>query len=73
VSIQNTLTAPLFRCDEDGFTVVYPNAVMGGGYFVLDDATEQKIRRSLMWLVHGCSAIGGIATLLMMASVLAHI
>ena len=67
MTIQNTLTAPLFRCDEDGFTVVYPNAVMGGGYFVPDDATEQKIRRSLMWLVHGCSAIGGVGTLLMMA------
>jgi hypothetical protein len=67
VAIQNTITAPLFRCDEDGFTVVYPNAVMGAGYVVPDDAAEQEIRRSLMWLVHGCSAIGAIGTLAMMA------
>jgi hypothetical protein len=40
---------------------------MGTGYVVPDDAAEQEIRRSLMWLVHGCSAIGAIGTLAMMA------
>jgi hypothetical protein len=53
VSIQNMLTAALFRRDQEGRTVMYPNGAMGRGYLVPDAATEQKMRRTLMWLVIG--------------------
>jgi hypothetical protein len=66
MSIQHRLTAPLFRCDEDGWTVVYPNGPMGSGYFVDDAATEQRMRSSLMWLVHGCGVISWVGAVILM-------
>ena len=57
--LQNTTTAPLFRCDECGYTVVYPNGMLGGGYIVPDAVSERSMRRSLVWLVHGYGVMGG--------------
>ena len=42
MSIQNVLTAALFKRDEQGRTVMYPNGVIGRGYVVPDAATEQR-------------------------------
>ena len=66
MSIQNVLTAALFKRDEQGRTVMYPNGVIGRGYVVPDAATEHKMRRTLMWLVLGSGLFGGIGIQVMM-------
>jgi hypothetical protein len=60
MSIQNMLLAPLFKRDGAGRTVMYPNGAMGRGYVVPDAPTEQKMRRTLMWLIVGSGLFGGI-------------
>lgn len=67
MSIQNVLTAALFKRDEEGRTVVFPNGVMGRGYVVPDAATEQKMRRSLMWLIITSGLVGGVGMQIMLA------
>jgi FtsH-binding integral membrane protein len=66
MSIQGILTAALFQRDEDGRTVMFPNGVMGRGYVVPDAATEQKMRRALMWLQVCSGLFGGIGVEIMM-------
>jgi len=60
MSIKNVLTAAMFKRDEAGRTLMYPNGGMGRGYVVPDAATEQRMRSALMWLVIGAGLFGGI-------------
>ena len=60
MSIKSVLTAALFKRDETGRTLMYPNGAMGGGYVVPDAATEERMRSILMWLVIGCGLLGGV-------------
>jgi hypothetical protein len=60
MSIQNMLTAPLFKSDSAGRTLMYPNGALGRGYVVPDAPTEQKMRRTLMWLIISSGLFGGI-------------
>jgi hypothetical protein len=66
MSIQGILTAALFQRDEDGRTVMFPSGVMGRGYVLPDAATEQKMRRALMWLQVCSGLFGGIGVGIMM-------
>jgi hypothetical protein len=54
------LTAALFKRDEAGRTVMYPNGIAGRGYFLPDAASEQRMRRILMWMVIGAGLSGGL-------------
>ena len=60
MSIQNMLVAPLFKSDGAGRTVMYPNGAMGRGYVVPDAETEQRMRRTLLWLIIGAGLFGGL-------------
>lgn len=60
MSIKNMLTAALFKRDDAGRTVMYPNGAMGRGYIVPDAATEERMRRRVLWLVVGSGLFGGI-------------
>jgi hypothetical protein len=60
MSIQNVLTAALFKRDEAGRTVMFPNGAMGRGYIVPDTATERRMRRTIMWLIIGAGLLGGL-------------
>ena len=66
MSIQNVLTAALFKRDDAGRTVVFPNGAAGRGYFVPDAATEQKLRRKLMWAIVAAGLLGGIGMQIML-------
>jgi len=59
MSIETFLTSALFKNDQTGRTIVYPNGVAGRGYFVPDAETEQRTRRTLMWAVLGSAVFGG--------------
>lgn len=59
MSIKAFLTSALFKSDQAGRTIVYPNGVAGRGYFVPDAATELRMRRTLMWAVLGSAVFGG--------------
>lgn len=65
MSIRNMLTAALFKRDEVGRTVMYPNGAMGRGYLVPDAATEERMRRTLLWLVLGAGLTGGVGAQVM--------
>src|SRR5262245_35154137 len=67
MSIETFLTAALFKRDQAGRMIVYPNGVTGRGYFVPDAATERALRRTLMWAVVGSAAFGGIGMAALMA------
>jgi drug/metabolite transporter (DMT)-like permease len=67
MSIQNVLTAALFKRDDAGRTLVFPNGAVGRGYFVPDAATEQKIRRTITWGVIGSSLFGIIGMQIIVA------
>jgi hypothetical protein len=56
----------LFKSDCAGRTLMYPNGAMGRGYVVPDAATEQRMRRTLMWLIVGSGLFGGIGMHAMM-------
>jgi hypothetical protein len=60
MSIKSVLTAAIFKQDEAGRTIMYPNGAMGRGYVVPDAATAEKMRSFLMWLIIGCGLVGGI-------------
>jgi hypothetical protein len=60
MSIKNMLTAALFKRDDAGRTVMYPNGAMGRGYVVPDTATEERMRRRFLWLIVGSGLFGGI-------------
>ncbi|KAB2920466.1 MAG: hypothetical protein F9K29_01095 [Hyphomicrobiaceae bacterium] len=62
MSLQDALTAPLFKRENDGRTIVFPMGVWGGGYVLPDDATEERMRRILMWLMVSSGLIGGIGS-----------
>ncbi len=62
MSVKDMLTAALFKRDESGRTVMYPNGIAGRGYFLPDGATEQRMRRFLMWMVVGAGLYGGLIT-----------
>ncbi len=66
MSIKNMLTAALFKQDDAGRTVMYPNGAMGRGYLVPDDATAEKMRRVVMWLVIAAGLVGGIGMQVLM-------
>jgi hypothetical protein len=66
MSIQNVLTAALFKRDDAGRTVVFPNGAVGRGYYVPDAATEQKLRRKLMWAIVAAGLLGGIGMQIML-------
>lgn len=66
MSIQNVLTAALFKRDDAGRTVVFPNGAAGRGYFVPDAATEQTLRRKLMWAIVAAGLLGGIGMQIML-------
>jgi hypothetical protein len=59
MSIETFLTSALFKSDQAGRTIVYPNGVTGRGYFVPDAETEHRTRRTLMWAVLGSGVFGG--------------
>jgi hypothetical protein len=60
MSVKDMLTAALFKRDEAGRTVMYPNGIAGRGYFLPDAAAEQRMRRILMWMVIGAGLSGGL-------------
>ncbi|HZT50002.1 MAG TPA: hypothetical protein VFA64_18655 [Hyphomicrobiaceae bacterium] len=60
MSVKDMLTAALFKRDEAGRTVMYPNGIAGRGYFLPDAAAEQRMRRILMWMVIGAGLYGGL-------------
>lgn len=66
MSIRNVLTAALFKRDQEGQTVMYPNGAMGRGYVVPDAAIEQRMRRVIMWLIIGSGLLGGLGMQAMM-------
>jgi hypothetical protein len=66
MSIENVLTAALFKRDDAGRTIVYPSGAMGSGYIVPDADTEQKMRRKLMWAILCAGASGGSFMAIMM-------
>lgn len=66
MTIKNMLTAAMFKTDDAGRTVVYPNGAMGRGYIVPDPATEQRMRRVLQWAIIGSGLIGGVGTQVML-------
>ena len=65
MTIKNMLTAAMFKTDDAGRTVVYPNGAMGRGYIVPDPATEQRMRRVMQWAIIGSGLIGGVGTQVM--------
>ena len=67
MSIETFLTSALFKSDQAGRTIVYPNGVAGRGYFVPDVETEQRMRRTLMFAVLGSAAFGGTGMFALMA------
>lgn len=67
MSMEMFLTSALFRSDQAGRTIVYPNGVAGRGYFVPDAQTEQRMRRTLMWAVVGSAVFGGVGMVALMA------
>jgi hypothetical protein len=67
MSIEAFLTSALFKSDQAGRTIVYPNGVTGRGYLVPDAATEQRMRRTLRWAVLGSAVFGGAGMVALMA------
>ncbi len=65
MSLQDALTAPLFKREDDGRTVMFPMGVWGRGYVVPDDATAQRMRRTLMWLMISAGLVGGFGSQIM--------
>jgi hypothetical protein len=67
MSMQDVLTSPLFKRDEAGRVVMYPNGALGGGYVVPDAETERRMRRTLMWAVIGAGLFGGFGITILSA------
>ena len=59
MSIEALLTSPLFKRDQAGRTIVFPNGVMRRGYFV-PDTEERRMRRTLMWAKLSTMVVAGI-------------
>lgn len=66
MSIKNMLTAAIFKTDDAGRTVMYPNGAMGRGFILPDAATDQKMRRRFLWLMVGSGLFGGIGMQVML-------
>jgi len=66
MSIETFLTSALFKRDQAGRTIVYPNGVAGCGYFVPDAETEQRMRRTMMWAVLASAVFGGAGMVALM-------
>jgi len=58
MSLQDALTTQLFKLDESGRRLVFPNGVLGRGYVLPDEAAEARLRRALMWIMIGAIVIG---------------
>src|SRR5262245_1792424 len=67
MSVEAFLTSALFKRDQAGRAIVYPNGVAGRGYFVPDAATEQRMRRTMMWAVLASAVFGGAGMVALMA------
>src|SRR5215475_14810856 len=67
MNMEAFLTSALFKSDQAGRTIVYPNGVAGRGYFVPDVETEQRMRRTLLFAVLGSAAFGGTGMVALMA------
>jgi hypothetical protein len=66
MSLQDVLTAPLFKRDQENRLVMFPNGALGGGYFVPDADTEKRLRKTLMWVIISAGAFGGFGSQIMM-------
>ena len=66
MSIKTFLTSALFKRDQAGRTIVYPNGVAGCGYFVPDAETERRMRRTMMWAVLASAVFGGAGMVALM-------
>jgi hypothetical protein len=53
MALLDMLSAPLFKSDETGRTVMFPNGAMGRGYLMPDAAMEARMRKVLAWLMLG--------------------
>lgn len=60
MSLQNVLTAPLFKRDPNDRLVMFPNGVLGRGYLVPDAGQEMRLRRTLMWVIISAGLLGGV-------------
>jgi hypothetical protein len=60
MSLKEMLTAALFKRDDAGRTIIYPNGATGAGYVVPDTATEQKLRKTLFWMIVAAGLFGGV-------------
>jgi hypothetical protein len=60
MSLKEMLTAALFKRDDAGRTIIYPNGAAGRGYIVPDAAAEQKLRTTLLWMIVGAGIYGGV-------------
>ena len=60
MSVKEMLTAALFKRDDAGRTIMYPNGAAGRGYIVPDAATEQKLRTTLLWMIVAAGLYGGV-------------
>lgn len=65
MSLQDVLTAPLFKRDQDNRLVMFPNGALGGGYFIPDADTEKRLRKTLMWVIISAGAFGGVGSQIM--------
>lgn len=65
MSLQDVLTAPLFKRDSDNRLVMFPNGALGNGYIVPDAGMESRLRRTLMWMIISAGVLGGVGSQVM--------
>lgn len=63
MSLTDALVGILFKQDDRGRTLFFPNGVLGRGYVVPDAAGEARLRRVMTWLQFG-AILGGVGALL---------
>ena len=58
MSLTDAFVGVLFKQDERGRTLFFPNGVLGRGYIVPDAETEARLRKTMTWLQFGAVGIG---------------
>ena len=61
MSLTEFFAGVLFKRDEHGRSVFFPNGALGGGFIVPDTATERRLRDSMMRLQVSAAVISSVA------------
>ena len=60
MSLTEFFVGVLFKRDEHGRSVFFPNGALGGGFIVPDPATERRIRDSMMRIQVGAAVFSSV-------------